>query len=396
MANKEKEGIDFWIICLSFILLMIHTLTFLQNYYSFVITCSLYTIIIIFFLLKRSCTINTKAFLSLACVLLAIVLMMIVSLVKEYSISTLWGKYFPYIIWGSLYFLIEPLFDEKSRKYFIGLFLIIMAIGVVSTLIVVIVDNNAARLLAGSATVEERENYYKQGVGGYGFIYGCVFLFYAMLIWAKDIHGIGKLFTILLSITTFIMLLFASYTIAFLFSLIIILLFLYATSKRRLSIALFFTVFALIFLLRVPILEGLQNIATQLELYWIENRIGQLIDSSVTGNITELRRYELYSASWVSFISNPLIGGDSIGGHSMLFDILGEFGVFGLFFFICNFILLLRISTQLPSRKNIIYILFFIFMCIDTIDTIVLLPIVYFVLPIILKTKKNENYIVKY
>jgi len=386
MINYKQEKIDFLIIGVSFVLLIMQTFTFLQNHYSFVFSCLLYIFIIFLMLLKKNSFIQRNSLVALMTTVLVSIAMMLISSARGVSLIGYWGEYLPYIIWASLCFFVAPLMDDKTKNIFITLFLCFFAISVVATLTVVIEDNEASRLLAGAATAEERFYYYSKGVGGYGFIYGCVFLLYAIILWRKNIKNkLGKFLLLVLSITMFAMILFASYTTALLFALLIILLASYIGSKKKRSLSMLLVVFTLIFIFRVPILEGIKNIATQFNLYWIENRLGQLIQSFTSGDITDLRRYELYKTSWDTFLNSPLIGGNSLGGHSMLFDHMGEFGIAGLLFFICQIYIIRVFSKQITKQKSIIFILVILFMCIDTVDTIVLIPLVYFVLPIMLK-----------
>jgi hypothetical protein len=76
---------------------------------------------------------------------------------------------------------------------------------------------------------------------------------YAIILWRKNIKNkLGKFLLLVLSITMFAMILFASYTTALLFALLIILLASYIGSKKKRSLSMLLVVFTLIFVFRVP------------------------------------------------------------------------------------------------------------------------------------------------
>ena len=391
IVTRKISSLDNLIIGLSFILLVFHTLTFLQIYYKFIITCFLYAGILFLVLLKKDFSLNTKVLFWLAMLVIAAVLVCCISAIKEYSIKQIIGQYVPYFIWGSLYFIVAPILSGYKRKRYIGLFLITVAISVIATLLVVIVDNDAARLLAGAASEEERYIYYRKGVGGYGFIYGCVFLLFGLLLWYRELSTkTAKILTVLLIVLTCLMVLFASYTTAFLFILIIFFLWYMTTSKKR-NVGTLLIIALILFLFRVQILKVLQSFAIALDLSWIDKRLGQLIEAMTTGNVSNLTRYELYMRSLKSFMANPLIGEGEIGGHSFLLDLMGKFGSSGIIFFICVCMFIMQIAKTITNRKKWIYILFAIFMCIDTVDSISCLPIILFLLPMMLTMEKNKS-----
>ena len=390
IVAKKNSSLDNLIIGLSLILLIFHTFTFFQIYYRFIITCFLYACILFFALLRRDNAINTKVLCSLALLGIATILICCVAVIKEYSVKQMIGQYIPFFIWGSLYFIVGPLLTEEKRKRFIGIFLITISISVVATLLVVLVNNSAARLLAGSATDRERYIYYRKGVGGYGFVYGCVFLLFGLLFWGRELSAkSSKFLNALLIILTCIMVIFASYTMAFLFILIIFFLWYMTTSKKK-NVGALLLVGLILFLFKVPILRLLQGFAVALDLSWIDKRLGQLIEAMTTGSISNLTRFELYMRSWESFVSNPLIGEGTIGGHSFLLDLMGQFGFVGVIFFFCACKVIARIVKTISTQKKWIYTLFIIFMILDTVDTISCLPIVFFLLPMILSIDGNN------
>lgn len=390
---SKNKSMDYIIIFLTFILVVFHTFTFLQNYYNFAITLILFGLILLFAFCKSRGVINFRKASHVICLIASVVLIIFIGyFVKGSELFYLVGAYSPYIIWSVLYSITEPLFDNKLKRTFLILFSISFLISAIATLSVVVVDNNASRLLAGAAKYEARTAYYAKGVGGYGFIYGSVFLLYAYILnLQKEKKSFSKFFLLSIIITTSAMIVFASYTTALLFGLIIIFLSIYAQSHRKDATILFILSILAIVILINPILNSIYNIGVTLELDWIINRIGQLIDAEAEGSIDGLKRYKLYMISFNSFIRNPFLGGKYNGGHSFFLDNLAMFGIFGALFCLSFFKYLIVLRKSLGSRIGLIYWMVIALVSINTSDAIVMLPLVLYVLPLMLSYCNKEN-----
>ncbi|MDY3929416.1 MAG: hypothetical protein SOZ34_08665, partial [Clostridia bacterium] len=260
-----------------------------------------------------------------------------------------------------------------------------------STLSVVITDNDAARLLAGSASNAIRYEYYKKGVGGYGFVYGSVFLVYGMILLShKQKKNILRILLWLIISTTSVMIVFASYTTALLMLIVVFILSIYANSNNRNATFLFVVSVILIICFLNPILKFIHDWASDIDLYWITNRIGQLINAENSNSLEGLKRTQLYERSINAFISNPIIGDADIGGHSMILDFVGSYGIVGIFFVIAFFKLINLFKKEANKREGLIYFLLVALLAINTIDQIIFIPIIFFVLPLIISIKRRN------
>ena len=385
---KLKLSYDNTIIFLSFILCVFQTFTFFQLYYRFIITLGVFAIIVLLHLMKNNG--NLKLIFSgsnnlwILCLAVFIIIFLAVT-TKGLSLIQACGAYFPILIWPTIFIIVEPILSSKGRKKFVYLFLCTVTVSVIATLAVVSVDNDAARLLAGAASEEERQSYYRLGVGGYGFVYGCVFLVYGMIMLiSRETKLILKVLLFSLTALTCIMIVFASYTTAFLMMLIAIILSFYAKSKKKGATILFVIVVITVALLLNPILEYIQKLAMDMDLYWISNRMGQLIGAEDSGSLEGLRRTQLYLRSLDTFFEHPILGGTDIGGHSMVFDSMGRYGIFGMGFVAALIGWIVHLLNEAKGRKGLIYLLLIALLTINTIDQISFIPILFFIFPIMI------------
>lgn len=393
--SKLKLKYDKIIIFLSFILCVFHTFTFFQLYYRFIISLGVFAIILLLHLMKNNWKLkiyysgsNSLSFLYIA----VIFIIFFGAINKDIPVIQMCGEYFPLLIWPTLFLIVEPILSDTGRKKFVYLFLCTVAVSVIATLAVVCVDNDAARLLAGAASEQVRQTYYRLGVGGYGFVYGCVFLVYGMIMLiSRETSLVLKVLLLSLTALTCIMIVFASYTTALLMVLIEIILSFYAKSKMKGATVFFVIAVVMIVLLLNPILEYIHKLATDMDLYWISKRVGQLIGAEESGSLEGLRRTQLYLRSLDSFLEHPILGSTDIGGHSMFFDSLGKDGVFGIAFVVAVIGWILHLYKEAKGRKGLIYLLLIALLTINTIDQITFIPMLFFIFPIMIIDRTDST-----
>ncbi len=381
-----KHKVSNVIIFLTFLLCLLHTFTFLQIYYNFFATVGLFVLILMLYILGTEGKMKIKENYNLFFLYIAIVLMVIVSFViKEKDIVTVIGTFLPLLIWPTLYSIVVPLMTNKEKSRFIYCFLIFFMISVLATFSVVIVDNDAARLLAGAASEAERSSYYKQGVGGYGFVYGSVFFIFGMIILgSKSKNIVKKVLLYGATMLTFLMIVFSSYTIAIMMALMLFFLAIYARTKKKNATYIFIGIFILLLFFLGPILALMHEMAENMDLYWLSKRTGQLLAAKDSGGFSDLKRIQLYMQSFNSFLDNPVFGGNSIGGHSMFFDSIGEYGLVGIVYFLAILAWLNKRRKDLKNRVGVVYFCVMFLLIINTMDSIVLLPMIMFILPMLL------------
>ena len=184
---------------------------------------------------------------------------------------------------------------------------------------------------------------------------------------------------------------YASYTIALLFLLIAILLSVFTISKKKWSTAIFILFVVIAIVLTQPIIAVIHDMAVEMDLRWIVNRTEQILNIDAVSDITNLKRFQLYEQSIQCFFSNPIIGGGDVGGHSMILDNLGSYGTLGIIFLCAVISWLNKIRKDAFNKEGMIYFLFMVLMLINNVDTITMLPMMFFVLPIMLSLKKTNG-----
>jgi len=390
---KSKGLIDSSIIACIFILLVYHTCTYMQSYYQFSVTVAMFCLIVALFLCRNNWKVRIRSLDGIILIVSVVSILLIGVLFKGQDIQYIIGAYSPYIMWSVICSISDSVFEEKKKKTFLLLYMFIFVVSVTATLSTVVFDHNAARRLAGSATQIERYMYYRRGVGGYGFIYGSTCLLFAIGLWKeKEKRRVIRLFLLATMVLTAIMIVFASYTMALLMMLILFGLMRYARTEQNLAGTITFILSMLaIVLLAEPILHVLHGAADWMGLEYIANRTNQLIQLDLMGGGEQLKRVGLYKTSVNSFLENVWIGGTEIGGHSMLFDNLGNYGIWGGLFCLSYFRRLNTLRKNAPRKEGIVYIAIILLMCVNTSDTIVFLPMVMVMLPMILSVRMGSQ-----
>lgn len=316
------------------------------------------------------------------------------AILKDKSLTEMFGKYFPYILWPLLYRLTRGNVNRKLKAALTVIFIAFFAVSVILTLTTLSVDSNASRLLAGKATESERAAYYAKGVGGYGFVFGSVFISYALVKFGRRINfKPGKIAIIALLAVIAVMVILASYTTAIILFFILVFVSAFTSAKKHnwIGFVLLFAGALLVILFRNSIFEIFAQLGKSLELPYVENRFTQLLQASDEGSVEGLRRYTLYKESLDAFFSQPLTGAAEVGGHSEIFDLLGMYGVFAIPFIVSQALMFRQMAKDSVFKVEIVYWIFFAYMFIDTVDSIVTIPIVYYIIPFILSYSDDEK-----
>lgn len=397
LKTTEKSSgfnLNYIIVCATMALALFHISTFFQVYYSFYATCGIALAIFLFFIIFNF---RHLSFMDVPLLLVMISSAVIISMgaiLKDKSLTEMFGKYFPYILWPLLYRLTRGNVNRKLKAALTVIFIAFFAVSVILTLTTLSVDSNASRLLAGKATESERAAYYAKGVGGYGFVFGSVFISYALVKFGRRINfKPGKIAIIALLAVIAVMVILASYTTAIILFFILVFVSAFTSAKKHnwIGFVLLFAGALLVILFRNSIFEIFAQLGKSLELPYVENRFTQLLQASDEGSVEGLRRYTLYKESLDAFFSQPLTGAAEVGGHSEIFDLLGMYGVFAIPFIVSQALMFRQMAKDSVFKVEIVYWIFFAYMFIDTVDSIVTIPIVYYIIPFILSYSDDEK-----
>ena len=376
------------IILVATIFLMVyHTFTFMQRYYAFVVTMAV-GLFVSFLIYITDFRRNSKIQFNLTglfCVLSLLSFFLLSLFFKEDSLTFLFGKYFPYFFWPILFILVRKFFSENEKHYALLIVLIVYFIGNIFTISFLQAEPDAARLLAGVASMEQRIEFYKSGVGGYGYIYGSILLLYAVLSWIKkEMNVVIKLFLVCVLCSGYVMVSLAGYTTAlFLAIFSISLWFFYNYAKKSANIFLLFFM-GVVYLCRFFVIEKMILLFDSLQLTWFCTRFKELRYAMLGNDYDSLDRAMLYEKSLNCFFSNPFFGGEDIGGHSEIFDILGKYGFVGACFIGTFIYIVYYIVKDYPMNYKISFVLLLIFMFVNPLDQMVMLPMCIFVTPLLI------------
>ena len=407
LKTTEKSSgfnLNYIIVCATMALALFHISTFFQVYYSFYATCGIALAIFLFFIIFNFRHLNFMDVPLLLVMISSAVIISMGAILKDKSLTEMFGKYFPYILWPLLYRLTRSNVNRKLKAALTVIFIAFFAVSVILTLTTLSVDSNASRLLAGMATESERAAYYAKGVGGYGFIFGSVFISYALVKFGRRINfKPGKIAIIALLAVIAVMVILASYTTAIILFFILVFVSAFTSAKKHnwIGFVLLFVGALLVILFRNSIFEMFAQLGKNLELPYVENRFTQLLRASDEGSVEGLRRYTLYKESLDAFFSQPLTGAAKVGGHSEIFDLLGMYGFFGcaitlygvfaIPFIVSQALMFRQMAKDSVFKVEIVYWIFFAYMFIDTVDSIVTIPIIYYILPFILSYSDDEK-----
>lgn len=397
LKTTEKSSgfnLNYIIVCATMALALFHISTFFQVYYTFYATCGIALAIFLFFIIFNFRHLNFMDVPLLLVMISSAVIISMGAILKDKSLTEMFGKYFPYILWPLLYRLTRGNVNRKLKAALTVIFIAFFAVSVILTLTTLSVDSNASRLLAGKATESERAAYYAKGVGGYGFVFGSVFISYALVKFGRRINfKPGKIAIIALLAVIAVMVILASYTTAIILFFILVFVSAFTSAKKHnwIGFVLLFAGALLVILFRNSIFEMFAQLGKSLELPYVENRFTQLLQASDEGSVEGLRRYTLYKESLDAFFSQPLTGATEVGGHSEIFDLLGMYGVFAIPFIVSQALMFRQIAKDFVFKVEIVYWIFFAYMFIDTVDSIVTIPIVYYIIPFILSYSDDEK-----
>ena len=397
LKTTEKSSgfnLNYIIVCATMALALFHISTFFQEYYTFYATCGIALAIFLFFIIFNFRHLNFMDVPLLLVMISSAVIISMGAILKDKSLTEMFGKYFHYILWPLLYRLTRDNVNRKLKAALTIIFIAFFAVSVILTLTTLSVDSNASRLLAGKATESERAAYYAKGVGGYGFVFGSVFISYALVKFGRRINfKPGKIAIIALLAVIAVMVILASYTTAIILFFILLFVSAFTSAKKHnwIGFVLLFAGALLVILFRNSIFEMFAQLGKNLELPYVENRFTQLLRASDEGSVEGLRRYTLYKESLDAFFSQPLTGAAKVGGHSEIFDLLGMYGVLAIPFIVSQALMFRQMAKDSVFKVEIVYWIFFAYMFIDTVDSIVTIPIIYYILPFILSYSDDEK-----
>ena len=296
-------------------------------------------------------------------------------------------------------------FDFKIITVFTFLILLLYAITIITTIIGLNENPDAARYLATVADASEEENvkYNWLNIGGFSFVYS-VALIYPAVIYGFKHKKIHIAFLILFIIADFLLIVNSGYTIALLLFIMSSVFLFFKRDFKIKDVVIVFIISVFVIALLFPVVaELLNSLADVIDNDTIAERLRALAGGREGLENSESKRLELYQMSFNSFINSPIFGGmftgASMGGHSQVLDTMAQYGIFGLAILVLIYIVIYKAFFKKYSNKFGYGYVFWIFM--QAIILMILNPGMWLyelalIIPIILayidgKGKKNEN-----
>ena len=293
------------------------------------------------------------------------------------------------------YFIITRM-DYKKIKYFSVLILLSLIVTSITTIIGLQIYPDASRYLATVADANETKNilYNFMNIGGYQFVYSLV-LIYPVIIYGYKRKKIHLFFLIIFAGLTLFVILYSGYTIAlllFLISTIFIFLRKNLSSRNVLIIIIFALILLAIFYRYIS--DFFNFLADIIDNKNIEERLRALAGGREGLEASDDNRLDLYLLSITTFLKNPLFGAmfnsdyyHYIGGHSFILDMLGLYGLFGLFLLVFMYRFIYKTFFKTYKNKTGYGFVFWMFLqtiILSTVNTGMWLYVLCLYMPVIL------------
>ena len=244
------------------------------------------------------------------------------------------------LFWFNTFLYLVNNYSRKETIVFSSFCLLSVLICIFSTINVLKDHPLAARAMNGAA--EGISDYdivvfQRMGCGGYGFIYGCVFIGFALLCGFRSelVNKRQKMILIILHLLFVYLIVQSQFSTAFLLLIIYVTFIILTYSKWHLLSIILVCIFALaLFISFQYILRGLSNIAYDIGAIVISDKLNMLNSSLGSRDVESLARTQKYMISINGFTSNPIAGSGISGGHSQILDTLSTIGMVGVVYVI--------------------------------------------------------------
>lgn len=296
-------------------------------------------------------------------------------------------RFFTQLLWTYIWGVLGVYYASNISLFKRCIPFVVAMIGIscIYTIIGNITIPGASRMLAGSET-EGSQMYTlikSMNIGGYGFIYALVFLIFPSTLWLTQKMGfriVSILFLFLLLATLIV----GSYFLSILLAVVALAISLSSTGKIA-KFLILFTIFALIiFALKDYLLRWLVDFGAYINSPMLQARAQELLEGSYQDaydSAGDYSRFDRMINALHNIAQSPIIGRMTSryldiqpSGHSEFLGYFERFGLFGVFPIYYFYSVYKRIkkkaSTQeMRLRISVFFILFFIFIFLNTFDT---------------------------
>lgn len=395
MRIKEKS----LLLILISALFVYSTCTFIRLQYNFYLAFFLYVVIFLWALQEG--WLKQAFFLHSSLIKWFVVLTCFSSLIYihggAYQWTTFFGSYIQVLFWILAFEIVAKNFSEQERAPYLNMHILLMIFWSFATIRALTMYPMAARAMYGhAAEISDTSFLHSMGCGGYGFIYGLVFISMALLhkLLKQWNNIIQKNFLLFVPIVIFgYTIIRAAFTTALVMftSSIVLILFYVRTKKNSTGVLVLFVISMIILVFYREFINLIYMIGELFGINLFMHKMNLISSALNAEDLEQLARFENYYLSFRSFLSHPIAGSSEAGIDSQILIQLAYMGIGGLTYvgFIHSAFTIMRNYVD-RQFVNIIEILTVFLALVNTFNDMTSISAVFFLTPCLVLGNNQE------
>lgn len=395
MRIKEKS----LLLVLISALFVYSTCTFIRLQYNFYLAFLLYAVV--FLLAWQNGLLKKSFFFHSSIIKWFVVLTCFSSLLYihggAYQWTTFFGSYIQVLFWILAFEIVAKNFSEREISPYFNIHILLIIFWSFATIRALAMYPMAARAMYGhTSEILDTSFLHFIGCGGYGFIYGLVFISIALcrkLLFKREIFSRRNILYLIPIIIYGYTIIKAAFTTALIMLLLsVLLLFFYARTERNSTGTLvLFAIIVMILGFYRDFMNLIYLIGESFGINTFMYKIDSITRALNAEDMEQLARFQNYDASWQSFLANPIIGSSEAGIDSQILVQLAYMGLGGLTYvgFIHSAFTIMRNYVD-RQFVNIVEILTIFLTLFNTFNDMTSISVVFFLTPCLMLGKKSE------
>lgn len=376
------------------------TCTFIRLQYSFYLAAFMYVVVFLW-ALQSGLLIGSDFLHSPLLKWFFIVLLFSILLYLHggsYQWVTFFAGYLHIVFWTLCFEIVALNFEDGERGAHLIIHILLMAFWSFATVRAINMYPLASRAMYGNTSMAMDTSFlHSIGCGGYGFIYGLVFISIALFckLFRREKLGQRRILYIVPIVIFGYTIIKAGFTTAIIMLLLsALLLFFYARTEKSSSgmLAIFIIlIFVLAFYQYFMNLIYIIGDAFGVDIF--TEKIGKISSALNASNILQLSRFNYFYKSWTSFLAHPIFGSSEAGIDSQILVQLAYMGIGGI-----SYVGLLHSAFSVMRRYihkqyiNMLEILTLFLTLFNTFNDMTSISVVFFLTPcLMLKGNVNQK-----
>ncbi len=304
--------------------------------------------------------------------------------------------YIHIFFWTAVAVFLMDNYSVTEIKKYVGIQTILLGVCEIATIRALSLYPLAARGMYGHADgISSTDFLHKMGCGGFGFIYGMVFLSlgYVSVLSNRIQTKKYKSFVIVALALALYTILHAGFSTAIILTAAgFACCFLYANNNKRWGLILTVLASMLIIVYARDIVSMVQMLMSELGVDIVSEKMGKILYALDTENIMSLTRFQVFSISVNGFLRNPIWGSGIAGTDSQLLDIFSYIGMFGVTYVGLLFSAFSELKRRaLPRYIVTIQTVAILLATLNPFNDMTLMSMVFGFAPLIVFTAQNKN-----